>query len=269
MSDASLVKVSPRHSVSVDEDYLALIERAPRQDYVVRTLARKMVGNSPIMTGELVIAGGETREQFALAQVYPLHFRKTYYTGRLRGDPSREFECHTRASRLVDVPAPIGHSLGVFRSCLLPGKPYKQLSPFGSEPENSNIRVASELHFVEAVGLWRIIEDLFNILQTLQRGGLTHGDAELHNFIVCPTPLETLPIDFELAVVEEEVSPEEWESRSAADLSLLLKEAIYLQCALGEQSGPLADLAFHRLDELFQSGAQFRRAIDRRSNSTA
>ena len=35
----------------------------------------------------IVIAGQETRSEFPLAATYPLHFRKTYFPGRLHGDP--------------------------------------------------------------------------------------------------------------------------------------------------------------------------------------
>lgn len=227
-----------------------------------------MAGESPLMTGELVIGGRATRDEFPLARTYPLHFRKTYYTARLRGDPRREFECHTRASEIVGVPPPIGHALGTFRSCLLPGRPYSQLSPFGAEPEESNIKVAADLPLATAAGLWRLAEELHTILSRLQAAGMTHGDAELHNFIVCPTPLEVMPIDFELAVIESEVKSDEWTSRCENDMIPILREAIFLQCALGEQPGPLAESALERLDSLFRSGGQFHRAIDRRSNTT-
>ncbi len=268
MPQSNMIPVSPRHSVVVDEDYLALIQRAPQQDFVMRTLARRMAGTTPLMVGELVIGGVATREAFELARTYPLHFRKTYYTGRLRCDPQREFDCHTLASRLVGVPAPIGHALGTFRSCLLPGKPYSQISPFGAEPEESNIKIAAELSLPTAAGLWRLAEELYGILRKLQEGDMTHGDAELHNFVVCPTPLEVMPIDFEQAVIRSEVSADEWEARCLRDFRPILREAIYLQCALGEQRGEFAHHALSSIDALFRAGSQFRRAMDRRSNST-
>src|SRR5690606_10603611 len=97
--------------------------RAPREDFVVRTLAHKKAGQTTLMMGELVIAGAATRDQYALARKYPLHFRKTYYPGGMHGDPRAEFDLHQRASTVVPVPPPIGATRETFRSCLLPGSP--------------------------------------------------------------------------------------------------------------------------------------------------
>jgi hypothetical protein len=266
MVGSRLIPVSPRHTVTVDDDYLALIERAPQQDFVVRTLARRMAGDTPLMSGELVIAGRATRERYPLAETYPLHFRKTYYPGRLRGDTEIEFARHTRASEILGIPPPIGYAGGTFRSCLLPGRPFDRVvTPFGSEPEESNILLADKLPLPSAAGLWLLCERLMSIHTSLQQAGFTHGDAELHNFVVCAAPLDVLPIDFDMALLRDSVSEEAWEARRAADLEPLLKLAVYLQCALGAQHGPLAELSLAKLDALFKRGAAFRRAIDDRA----
>jgi hypothetical protein len=261
LSATHSVPVSPRHAVSVDDDFWALIQRAPQQDYVVRTLAKRMAGDMPLMSGDLVIASYATRQAFPLAATYPLHFRKTYYPGQLRGDPKGEFERHTLASEVLGIPPPIGHFQGTFRSCLLPGKPFDTLSPFGSEPEESNLRHAEKLPFASAVGLWLLAEQMLGTLTTLHRAGLTHGDAELHNFIVCSAPVEVVPIDFDMAVQRSSVDDAEWERRCAEELEPLLKVAVYLQCALGPQAGPLGELSLQRLDGLFQRPDAFKRAI--------
>ncbi len=251
--------------VTVDDDYWALIQRAPQQDFVVRTLAKRMAGDMPLMSGELVIAGRSTREAFPLAQQFPLHFRKTYYPGQLRGDPKGEYERHLLASEVLGIPAPIGHQSGVFRSCLLPGKPFDAITPFGTEPEESNIKHAEKLPLASAAGLWLLSEQILVTLTRLHDAGLTHGDAELHNFIVCMAPLEVLPIDFDMAVQRGQVDDAAWEQRCAEELEPLLKVAVYLQCALGVQPGPLAELSLKRLDLLFSQPGPFRRAVEMRS----
>jgi hypothetical protein len=252
--------------VTVDDDYQALIARAPQQDFVVRTLAKRMAGDTPLMSGELVIAGQATRERYPLAETYPLHFRKTYYPGRLRGDTEVEFARHTRASEILGIPAPIGFAGGTFRSCLLPGRPLDQvLAPFGTEPELSNIQHAEKLTLACAAGLWLLCERLMAAHLTLQQAGLTHGDAELHNFIVCPAPLDVLPIDFDMAVLKDAVSDEEWKTRSNNDLEPLLKMAVYLQCALGAQQGALAEHSLAKLDALFRNASVFRGAMEDRT----
>lgn len=249
----------------MDDDYLALIQRAPRQDFVVRTLAKRMAGDMPLMSGELVIAGQSTRELHPLASAYPLHFRKTYYPGQLRGDPKGEYERHEEASRILGIPPPIGYAPGIFRSCLLPGRPFDQVTPFGSEPPESNLKHADKLPLASAVGLWLLCEQMHAMLSKLHASGLTHGDAELHNFIVCSAPLEVLPIDFDMAVRRADVSEDVWQHHCAADYESLLKIAVYLQCALGAQIGPLSDLADIRFDALFPRAEAFRRAIADRS----
>jgi hypothetical protein len=259
------VPLSPTHAVTVDDDYWALIQRAPQQDFVVRTLAKRMAGDMMLMSGELVIAGRATREQFPLTAQYPLHFRKTYYPGQLRGDPKGEFERHTLASDVLGIPPALGWTPATFRSCLIPGKPFDTVLPFGSEPEESNIQHADKLSLATAAGLWLLSEQMLDTLSKLHRAGLTHGDAELHNFIVCSAPLAVVPIDFDMALQRADVDDQEWERRCKEELEPLLKVGVFLQCALGAQSGALAELSRRRMAELFQRPLAFERAIEERS----
>ncbi len=264
------MRVSPRHAVTVDDDYFALIQRAPQEDFVVRTLARTMAGDAPLMTGELVIASYATRQRFPLAATYPLHFRKTYFPGRLRGDTQVELERHTRASEVLDIPPPIGRLGGTFRTCLLPGRPFDQVMlPFGTEPEDSNIKHADDLTLSAAVGLWLLAERVMTALSKLHRAGLTHGDAQLQNFVVCYAPVDIVPIDFDMSIERDAVSAETWESECARDLEPLLKVAVFLQCALGAQEGDLADLSRARMDTLFVRSEPFRRAVEDRAGLLA
>jgi hypothetical protein len=262
MDDGRVVQVSPRHSVRLAREYVGLIERAPQQDYVVRTIARREANGLPLMSAELVIAGWETREKFPLAHTYPLHFRKTYSPARMHGDPAKEFEYHTLATKVIRLPPPIGFSTQTYRSCLVPGRPYQRLSPFGGEPEESNMRVAQNLSLASAAGLWRLAESALAELTLLHDAGLAHGDAELHNFVVCPAPLEIVIVDFESVAEKSAVEPEVWGKRCNADLAPLLREAVFLQCALGRQEGPLAEQSLGAMKRLFKAPDRFRRAIE-------
>jgi hypothetical protein len=266
MDEDITVPVSPRHSVRLAREYGTIVKKAQRRDFVVRTIAKREAGGNPLMTAEIVIAGEETREQFPLAQKYPLHFRKTYFPGRLHGDPKDEFERQARASSLIDVPPPIGHTPNVFRTCLLPGQPYSALSPFQSEPMEANIPKARQLGLAAAAGLWLLAERAVEDLTKLHAAGLAHGDAELHNFIVCPSPLEILPIDFEGATDRRDLSDEDWAYRVQRDLDPLLRHAVLLEVSLGAQTGRLAELADARMGALFKDPERFRREIDRRSD---
>jgi hypothetical protein len=262
MDDDRIVSVSPRHAVKLAREYTVLVDRPPQNDYVVRTIARKEANGLPLMSAEIVIAGRETREKYSLAKTYPLHFRKTYTATRLHGDTEREYRCQTLASEVVRLPPAIGFSSDVFRSCLVPGRPYQRISPFGVEPEERNMRIAQDLSLAEAAGLWRLSEDALSVLTRLHEGGLAHGDAELHNFVVCPGPLELVIIDFESAVQKADLDAEQWTARCVADLIPLCREAIFLQCALGRQEGALAEKSFELLPKLFKSPDRFRKAIE-------
>jgi hypothetical protein len=262
VEETRAIAVSPRHTVMLAVELYPLVEKAPRQDFVVRTQARREANGLPLMAAELVIAGEDTRRLHPLARTYPLHFRKTYFPGRLHEEPSVEFERHLLASSLGRTPPPIGYGHDVFRSCLIPGQSFARLTPFGGEPPENNIGKAEKLSLVTAAGLWRLAEEAVAQLLLLQAGGLAHGDAELHNIIVCPSPLESILIDFEAAALRETVTDAAWEAQCKLDLEPLLREAVYLQCALGRQPSQLGELSLSRLPELFRSPDRFRRAIE-------
>jgi hypothetical protein len=265
MDETRPVAVSPRHTVLLALELSPLIDKAPRQDFVVRTRARREANGLPLMTAELVIAGEETRRTHAAAQTYPLHFRKTYFPGRLHGDPRVEFEQQLFASQLCSTPPPIGHEPNVFRSCLVPGQSLARLTPFGGEPPENNIAKAQKLPLASAVGLWRLAEETLAQLLMLQDGGLAHGDSELHNCIVCPAPLEPILVDFEGAVQRGSIDEVQWQARCRLDLQPLLREAVYLQCALGRQQSRLGELAWNLMPDLFRSPDRFQRAIETQS----
>lgn len=266
MDEDSTVPVSPRHTVRLAREYVIIVQKAQRRDFVVRTITRREAGGVPLMTAEIVIAGEDTRAEFALAREYPLHFRKTYFPGRLHGDPKDEFDRQTRASEIIGIPLPIGHSPTVFRTCLLPGVPYSSLSPFAAEPEEANIPKARKLPLAQAAGLWNLAESAFRQITTLHDAGLSHGDTELHNFVVCASPLELLPIDFEGAAERTGMADDDWKARVDKDTAPLLKQAVLLECALGAQVGPFAELAHQRMKQLFRDGERFGREIERRSD---
>jgi hypothetical protein len=137
--------------------------------------------------------------------------------------------------------------------------------PFGTAPEEGNIKHADSLTLATAAGLWLLAERIMVTLTTLHRVGLTHGDAQLHNFIVCYAPLDVVPIDFDMAVLRDAVSEDTWKRQCAADLEPLLRIAVFLQCALGAQQGHLAELSLGQMDGLLARSEPFRRAIEGRA----
>jgi hypothetical protein len=212
-----------------------------------------------------VIAGVETRARHPLAVPYPLHFKKTYYPGQLYDDPQIEFDNYALASRITSLPPPIGYTTNEFRCCLLPGMTYARLSPFGVDPPDRNLPLAEKLTMATAAGLWLLAEQAFARLLALQGGGLSHGDAELHNCIVCPAPLEVFLVDYGSSVHRTSVDAAAWEKRCAKDLEPILREVVFLQCALGRQAGSLAELSWDRMDRLLPSADRFKRVIERQA----
>jgi len=79
--------------------------------------------------------------------------------------------------------------------------------------------------------------------------------------VVCPAPLEILMIDFEAAVRKDELGDEAFAKRCKQDFLPMLREAIFLQCTLGKQPGPLADMAWDRIDKLFKRPERFLQEI--------
>jgi hypothetical protein len=69
-------------------------------------------------------------------------------------------------------------------------------------------------------------------------------------------------IDFEAAARRDAMTDADWDKRCKLDLEPLLREAVYLQCALGRQQGRLGELSWSRLPELFRSPDRFQRAIE-------
>jgi hypothetical protein len=260
-----LISVSPRHAVRVGAEYAVWIKRAPRQDFVVRTIMKREANGMPLMSADIVIAGEETRTTFPLAASYPLHFRKTYYPGRLHGDPRQERDRQNEVAEILGIPPAIGATHQVFRSCFLPGSPYHRLSPFGAEPDEANLPIAGKLHVAHAAGLWRLLQDAFDSLTRLHQAGIAHGDLELHNLVVCASPLEMILIDFEATVRKDELDGAAWTKRCADDFLPMLKEAVLLQCALGAQPGPMAEMARAQIAKLFKRPEKFLTEIGEQS----
>lgn len=237
---------------------------APQQDVIIRTIARKSANSQPLIQADLVIASQQTRMDFPQAQKYPVHFRKTYYPTAFHPHPDLEFAKHQQASEILDIPPPIGSTWREFRSCFIPGQMLSKLTPFGVEPPMANLKIAREANPACLIGLWRVLEEVYAQVTALHLSGMCHGDLFLHNVVIPHAPIGVYLIDFEQALVLDEMEDKsKWEAACQDDLSELLKHAIYVQCGLGLQAGPLATTSQKFLETLMgQDADSFRRAMD-------
>ncbi|NOX98885.1 MAG: hypothetical protein GXP30_03985 [Verrucomicrobia bacterium] len=261
-----MIELSPYHQIELAPAWEALRDNPPDRDQVIRTISRKMLNDQPLIQGDLVYAGLDTKAEFPLSEKYPVHFRKTYYPGAFHKPPQLEYDHHLEISQILDVPAPIGATRNSFRSCLIPGTPLSRLYPFGVEPLDRNINLAEEGETTSLMGLWNLLETAHEQVTRLHAAGLAHGDLFFHNIIVPSSPIGIFLIDFELAVEKQGVSDEAWQKACSADFEELHQTAVYIQCGLGKQVGDLAENSLARLDELFGTSSQrFQKAVDRHS----
>ena len=145
----------------------------------------------------------------------------------------------------------------------MPGKPLSKLSPFTNiEPPHRCLGIAQETDPAALIGLWRLVEEVFELIEKLHSQRFSHGDLELHNVVVCASPIQTFLVDFESSE-RAFAGPETiWEQRRSRDLFELLRLAIYLQCGLGSQDGRLARKSLEDLPKLFDHASTFSARLD-------
>jgi hypothetical protein len=252
-----MVHLSEQHSIELAEEYRHLLKRPQQKDYVLHTIYVKTVNEMPLKQAELVIAGNETLESVPRARHYPVHFRKTYYPQSFFTDPRVEFDTTQKAADLLGMPEPVGYSRTVFRNSFIPGRTFDRVSPFGASPEDRNIAIGRDAPVAQLAGIWRLLEEIFAQITTLHENRFSHGDMQLHNILVCPSPLRAFLIDFEVSVADFDGPDEDWEKKVYTDLEEILREAIYVQTALGCQQGPLAERSLELLPRLFRNPKPF------------
>ncbi len=252
---ASMIRLSAHHQIELAPQYQALADNPPDHDVVILTLARKMANDQPLIQGELVVAGIQTRRQYALADAYPVHFRKTYYPTCFHQHPDVEYRNHALASEILASPPPIGSTRTSFRSCFIPGRPMDRLLPLGEPPERG-MRPARDADPLALIGFWKILEEVYAQVMRLHARGLAHGDLVLHNVVVCMAPFGVYLVDFEQARLRDDAaSAEEWLGIVDADFTHVFRQALHVQCTLGRQAGALADAALEALPRLFPDAA--------------
>jgi len=258
------IPLSPLHSIVIAEGLRQLLDTPQEKDFPVHTIARKTGPDGrDLVLSQLVIAGKQTRSAFPRAREYPVHFVKQYHPWSLHGDPAVEFENSSLAAEILGIPAPIGYDRNSIRSAFIPGKPLSRLSPFTDvEPQERCLEIALKADPAMLIGLWKLAEEIYRQLETLHARGFFHRDMELHNIIICTSPLQPFLIDFESAERDFNGSEEEREERRFRDLEELFRLAVYVQSGLGRQEGALAAASLEALPKLFRSSDTFASRLD-------
>jgi len=261
---AARLPLSPLHRIEVAEGLRPLLEHPQEKDFEILSIARKSGPDGrDLVHSCLVVAGKRTRAQYPQAQQYPIHFVKSYHPGSFHRDPQIEYNNSCIAAELLGSPPPIGCDASSFRSCFLPGKPLSRMSPFTNvEPPERCLAIAHEADDGLLIGLWKLAEEVYGKITRLHQARFFHRDLELHNIIVCTSPLEVFLIDFESAEADFKGDDETLRQRIFADLEELLRLAIYLQGGLGRQDSPLARAALEALPRLFRNPATFEARLD-------
>jgi hypothetical protein len=262
MHDPTLIALSELHHIRLADAYLPLIAEPPRQDFTLHTIATKEALGQKTMLAELVIAGRETREKYPRAALYPVHFKKTYLPGALHRPTDEEFAAMSAACEILGYPPPIGYSPHTVRSCFISGRTLDRLTPLLLDPPEQNAEAARRAPELQLLGLWHALEQAFAALAKLHQTHFFHRDLELHNCTLCPSPARLFLIDFGASAHAR--PGEDTEKLRLKDLSEILKQAIYVQCGLGPQTGPLAEAALAHITALFKSPDYFLRRIDER-----
>jgi hypothetical protein len=258
------VPLSPLHSIELAPGLSHLLAKPPEKDFPLYSIARKTSPDGrELMHSELVIAGKRTRTTYPLADRYPVHFLKSYHPWSFHGDPGVEFENNRVAAQILGTPEPIGFDSNSFRATFIPGKPLSKLSPFTNiEPPHRCLGIAQETDPAALIGLWRLVEEVFQQIEKLHSQRFSHRDLELHNIVVCTGPIQTFPVDFESSERAFSGPESTWEQLCSHDLFELLRLAIYLQCGLGSQHGRLARKSIEDLPKLFDNVSTFSARLD-------
>ena len=258
------VPLSPLHSIELAAGLSHLLVKPPEKDFPLYSIARKTSPDGrELVHSELVIAGKRTRTTYPLAELYPVHFLKSYHPWSFHGNPEVEFENNRAAAQILGMPEPIGFDSNSFRATFMPGKPLSKLSPFTNiEPPHRCLGIAQETDPTALIGVWRWAEEIFAQIEKLHSQRFCHGDLELHNVVVCTGPIQTFLVDFESSERAFSGSELSWVQRRSRDLFELLRLAIYLQCGLGSQHGRLAAKSLEDLPKLFDHTSTFSARLD-------
>jgi hypothetical protein len=232
----------------------ALLENPPDQDTKLQTIYK-----TPFVSGDIVLAGTDTRKKHPLTHFHPIHFKKSYLQklSRWETSPTHEalqsqhiWEHFQESSHNACTPMPLGASSLTYRSQLLTAKSLGSISPVShpfSLAQTPQQILHAKKHNENIQTIWAGLEELNNAIDTLHCGGFLHHDLHRENLLLqlhsnkTPTPHI---IDFETSEEDDRFQTPEWASTCQEDKKLFLQEAALILLCLPKEpkQSPLLSL---------------------------
>lgn len=235
------------------------------EDPPIDDLRLQIVYKTPYVLGEIVLGGTQTRQTHQLCNYHPIHFKKTYLQklSRWETNPLHEaqqshqvwlhFQEETYAKIINDaptetindqggtkrtkIPLPLGACAKSFRSQIIIGKSLGSLSPIkhaGSPTITLKQILEAKRNYGSIIKLWKGLESLDQVTDTLHNGGFLHNDLHRENLLLQEVEGKLLGslIDFETTEENALFQSSQWGEETRKDKKDLIKESclIYL-CA--------------------------------------
>ena len=170
----------------------------------------------------------------------------------MHGDPREEFDRQSEAAELIGSRRRSAGRTTPFGAACFPAPRTTASRPSRSSRRTPSCTSPAICRCRSRPGSGRCVNRRFAGCPSCTRAASLHRDAELHNFIVCASPLEIVMIDFEGAATRKGLAPEAWDEAIRTDFDALAKEGALLQCSLGRQRGGFAEHCLRRGITLFR-----------------
>lgn len=236
-----------------------LLSNPSPQDTKLQTIYK-----TPFVSGDIVLAGTETRKKHPLTHLHPIHFKKSYLQKLSRWETSATQEA-LMSQHIWDhfqeigtsgspTPLPLGASTYTYRSQLLPAKTLGSISPISlplTQTQTPQQILLARSQTEHLLPLWPRLEKLNQLIDLFHCGGFLHNDLHRENLMVQLPTGEPHLIDFETSQEDERFRTPDWASATREDKRLFLQECALLFLCLSEEevpSTPFKDLILTEIE---------------------
>jgi serine/threonine protein kinase len=228
------------------ENLRKLIENPPEEDTKLQNIYK-----TPFVSGDIVLAGSETRKIHPLTHLNPIHFKKSYLQKLSRWETTATHEAiisqhiwdhfQQLGTSGYPTPLPLGATSYTYRSQLLPAKTLGSLSPISLPlcPNNTLRQILAAKQYPEQfLPLWKKLEELNALIDLFHQGGFLHHDLHRENLMVEEENKTHHLIDFETSEEDERFHTAEWAAATLEDKKLFIQEASLILLCLPQPEIP-------------------------------